>query len=94
MLHLIEEQPILTDAIQSLLVTKRAAPEMGLSEPISCIHDFIEQELARLEKMNPQRTFREAVLPQLNALFYGVLHELPLHGNSLRNRDGAVQAVR
>lgn len=88
LLHLIEERPILIAAIQSLLVKKRAGPEMGLSEPIQCIHDFIEEELTRLEKMNPQRTFREAVLPQLNALFHSVLHELPSHGNSIRNSDG------
>lgn len=49
LLHLIDDQPHLLFDIHTLLKRKKGAPEMGLSEPISSINTFVEQELERLE---------------------------------------------
>ena len=75
LLHLIEDQPALTAAIDDLLRQKREAPEMGLSRQVPVIHRFIEDELARLATVVPARDERATPLPQLNALFHTVLRE-------------------
>ena len=54
---------------------ERAAPEMGLSQQVSVMHRFIEEELARHEAITPQRDDRATALPLLNALFLAVLSE-------------------
>lgn len=73
LLHLIEGQHELLDAINALLEKKRAAPEMGLALPVPSINAFIEAELARLEIIAPERVQRGDVLPQLNGLFHRAL---------------------
>jgi predicted nucleotidyltransferase len=75
LLHLIDDQPQLTQAIDALLRQKRDAPEMGLSPPVAMIHNFVESELARLEAMTPPRDEHAKSLPMLNALFHTVLAE-------------------
>ncbi len=75
LLHLIDDQPQLTEAIDELLRKKRNAPEMGLSAPVALLHSFIEQELARHAASTPLQDNRETPLPQLNALFHAVLGE-------------------
>ena len=75
LLHLIEEKKALLSDIQSLLEKKRASPEMGLSVPIASITAFVEEELSRLDSVNPQRTQKPEPLPNLNALFHATLHE-------------------
>lgn len=75
LLHLIEDQPQLTGAIAELLVKKRNAPEMGLSQQMPVLHRFIEDELARLEAVTPVRDERSTPLPLLNALLHTVLRE-------------------
>jgi predicted nucleotidyltransferase len=75
LLHLIEDQPQLTGAIDELLRQKREAPEMGLSPQVPVIHRFVQDELARLEENTPQRDERSTPLPLLNALFHAVLKE-------------------
>lgn len=75
LLHLVADQPCLTQAIDDLLAKKRLAPEMGLSEPVSIINEFIESELARLEVISPQRIQRSEVISRLNALFHATLEE-------------------
>lgn len=75
LLHLIDDQPQLSAAIDALLAQKRAAPEMGLAAPVAIIDRFIADELARLEAIAPQRDERTSPLPALNALFHRVLAE-------------------
>ncbi len=75
LLHLIDDQPQLTDAIAELLAKKRNAPEMGLAEPVALLHGFIEEELARHAASTPLPDDRKTPLPQLNALFHAVLQE-------------------
>jgi predicted nucleotidyltransferase len=75
LLHLIEGRTQLLDDIDALLLSKRDAQEMGLSDPIASINAFIEEELARLESVNPQRKARADVLAGLNALFHATLAE-------------------
>ena len=62
-------------AIDDLLVTKRASPEMGLSPQIPPIQRFIENELQRLEVIKPARHDRKEVEPLLSELFRSVLDE-------------------
>ena len=75
LLHLIDDQPQLAQAIDELRRIKRDAPEMGLSAPVAAIHRFVEDELARLETIVPERADRTTPLPMLNALFHAILRE-------------------
>ncbi|MDM5178310.1 nucleotidyltransferase domain-containing protein [Massilia sp. DJPM01] len=75
LLHLLDHRPDLLAEIDALLDKKRAAPELGLSEPIISLNHFIEQELARLESVQPLPAARVQPLPALNALFHSVLRE-------------------
>ncbi len=77
MLHLIDEMPRLQEAIQALLVRKMAAEEMGLSAPVPSIHAFIEQELQRLEALNPGRGEKIERASLLTDLFRATLAEAP-----------------
>jgi uncharacterized protein len=75
LLHLIEnDAPLLRD-IEALLARKRLAPELGLEPPVASIHAFIEQELERLEVVNPVKQERGEVLPKLTEVFRAVLRE-------------------
>ena len=75
LLHLIDGQPELCAAINELQRKKRDAPEMGLAAPVPIIHRFVEDELARLEAILPERDDRNTPLPMLNGLFHAVLRE-------------------
>ena len=75
LLHLIDGQTQLLADIGDLLSRKREAPEMGLAKPVASINSFIEDELERLESVNPQRTQKSEPLPRLNALFHATLRE-------------------
>lgn len=75
LLHLLDGRVELLADIHALLEKKRAAPELGLAEPVASIHSFIVDELERLAALNPQRTPRSGPLPQLNALFHATLRE-------------------
>jgi predicted nucleotidyltransferase len=77
LLAMLDDQPALVGDIRDLLARKRAAPELGLSDPIPSINAFIESELARLEGYATERQKRESVLPSLNALFHATLDEAP-----------------
>jgi uncharacterized protein len=78
LLHLLDGQTQLLADINDLLVKKRAAPEMGLAEPVPSINAFIEKELQRLESFKSQRVKRPEVLPELNELFHATLCEVGL----------------
>ena len=69
LLHLIEEDTALTDAIADLLVRKQAAPELGLARPVLRINAFVENELRRLEGITPAPTPRGATTTMLNPTF-------------------------
>ena len=75
LLHLIGDQSELLLAIDVLLAKKRDAPEMGLSEPVLIINDFIEKELLRLEVLNPQNAPKSESKPALNELLITILRE-------------------
>lgn len=70
LLHLIEGNHTLLADIEDLLTRKRAAPEMGLSAPVTSINAFIEQELERLESFAQPAVQRGEVLPSLNEAFH------------------------
>jgi predicted nucleotidyltransferase len=72
LLHLINDRSLLID-IDNLLERKRAAPEIGLAQPVQSINDFIEHELARLESITVPSLRRLDVLPSLNEVFHCAL---------------------
>lgn len=73
LLQMITDKKELLKEIDILLAKKRDAPEMGLSEPVAIINEFVESELTRLELINPQTTFKKESIPFLNELFQAVL---------------------
>jgi uncharacterized protein len=75
LLEMIHDQPQLIDSINGLLEVKRNSLEMGLSPQILPIHMFIEEELARLETILPERAARQDVVPELSSVFRELLHE-------------------
>jgi predicted nucleotidyltransferase len=75
LLHLIGENPVLLADIRALLVKKRAAPEMGLEPPVPSIHSFIEDELERLEKISPSKSYQASVVGSLSDVFRSCLSQ-------------------
>lgn len=75
LLHLLEGEDGLLAAIDALLDKKRASPELGLSEQVPPIQQFIVDELTRLESAAPPRFVRKLVEPALSQLFREVLAE-------------------
>jgi predicted nucleotidyltransferase len=75
LLQLIQDQTELLADIQALLQKKSAAPELGLSEPVSSINAFVEAELERLELAPPQHAAKLISVAQLNELFHVTLRE-------------------
>jgi uncharacterized protein len=75
LLHLIDHCPTLRADIDALLARKRAAPEMGLGDPVPSINAFVEKQLVRLETMRPEVTRPPGAVSALNALFHAVLGE-------------------
>lgn len=69
LLHLVEDDTALIEAIADLRIRKQAAPELGLAPPVSIINAFVEAELARLEATTPVPTPRAATAPLLNTVF-------------------------
>ena len=77
LLHLLEGEDELLNAIAVLLEKKKAAPETGLSDPVPCLNRFIESELARLESPDVVHFQRGDVNADLNRLFHAILAEQP-----------------
>jgi predicted nucleotidyltransferase len=75
LLETIADRPELVADIHALLARKRAAPELGMSAPISSINAFIDEELARLEAFATGKQKRDDAVPALNALFMRTLAE-------------------
>src|SRR5450830_1291822 len=75
LLHLIEGNHALLADIEDLLTRKWAAPEMGLSAPVTSINAFIEHELERLESFAQPAMQRGELLPSLNEAFHLSLHD-------------------
>lgn len=73
LLQMIDDKKELLNEIDLLLAKKRDAPEMGLAEPVAIINAFVENELARLELLNPQTTFKKESIPELNEFFQTIL---------------------
>jgi uncharacterized protein len=73
LLHLIDDQPDLMAAIDSLLIQKRAAPELGLAPAMPVINAFIERELLSLPDNAPRKVHRDSVVPALNQVFHAAL---------------------
>lgn len=69
LLHLVEDNTALIDAIAELRARKQAAPELGLAPPVAIINAFIEDELTRLEGMTPVPTPKGGTMALLNPLF-------------------------
>ena len=75
LLHMIDDRPALRTDIDALLDRKRAAPEMGIGNPVLSINAFVAEQLARLETMRLEATRKPGAVPALDALFHTVLDE-------------------
>ena len=75
LLHLIDDRPALRTDIDALLDRKRAAPEMGLGDPVLSINAFVAEQLARLEAMRPEITRQPSAISALNIVFHAVLDD-------------------
>ncbi len=75
LLNLLKDQKSLHQDIENLLHKKRNVPDLGLSEPIENINNFIEAEFNRLAIAKPQRLKRLEPLSKLNELFAAILNE-------------------
>lgn len=74
LLHLVEGEHGLLAAIHRLVEKKRASPEMGLATPVPEIHEFIEQELGRLEHVHVQPT-PAVVMERLNGILRSAVRD-------------------
>lgn len=75
LLHLVEDTPSLLADIRSLLETKKAAPDMGMADPIESINNFVTGELERLESVAPDRDAQPDQVDRLTELFQRTLRE-------------------
>lgn len=75
LLTLIEHDTALREAIDALLLAKRAAPELGRAPQVPAIQDFIVAELGRQELLRMPRDPRPDPMPLLSDLFRAVLRE-------------------
>lgn len=75
LLPMLGDEPELREAIDALLVRKRAAAESATIAPVACLQDFIEAELARLDALAPARSPRTGARERLNELFTATLAE-------------------
>jgi predicted nucleotidyltransferase len=75
LLHLLDDRPDLQRDIDALLEKKRAAPELGLADPVPSLNAFIEAELERLDQPVVPHFERGRHTEHLNALFHEVLSE-------------------
>lgn len=58
-----------------MLAKKRAAPELGLQSPIPSIHEFVELELARLERIDIAEDAAPEKIARLDGIFRHCLAE-------------------
>lgn len=75
LLAMVEDDPALCDAIDTLLAAKRAAPELGLAPQVPAIQRFIVTELARQEELQLVREEGPEVVSLLSDLFRDILRE-------------------
>ena len=69
------EDKVVLDAIQDLLVQKRAAPELGLAPAVPALNAFIEAELVNVSFDVPEKPQAAHVIARLNKLFHNALLE-------------------
>lgn len=75
LLVLLESEPEVLSAVHKLLALKRNSPELGRSEAVPILNEFIEAELGNEPKEIPKKSRSPEVIGQLNALFHRVLQE-------------------
>ncbi|RYY74286.1 MAG: nucleotidyltransferase domain-containing protein [Gammaproteobacteria bacterium] len=71
--ELINENNVLNAEIEALLERKKISQEKELAPPIKPLNDFIESELARLEKVDVDETISDRSIEALNHLFAKLL---------------------
>ncbi len=64
------------EAIQNLLVRKRAGEELDLEPRIQVIHDYVEEKLAHFEHLTASFSHGHDVSDQLDRLFLNALQEV------------------
>lgn len=75
LLVLLENEPKVLSEVHRLLTLKRNTPELGRSEAVPILNEFIEAELGDEPKAVPKKSRSPEVIGQLNELFHRVLRE-------------------
>lgn len=73
LMHLVEDEEGLTQAIEVLLEQKRAAPELGRGPSVPVLQHFIERELDRIDSIEPPVVRPDGAAPMLDQFFRRVL---------------------
>jgi predicted nucleotidyltransferase len=90
-LALLEGEPKVLSEVHKLLALKRNTPELGRSEAVPILNEFIEAELGDEPREVPKKSRSPEVIGQLNELFHSVLRE---HGanNAFNPTSGTLRA--
>jgi uncharacterized protein len=75
LLHLLNGQDDIVNAINALLEKKKQAFELAKDKPIKVLNDFIENEILRLERNPPEKSAVVGKMDDLNQLFLNIINE-------------------
>ena len=75
LLTLLQGEPAVLSEVHKLLEKKRNTPELGRSEAVPILNEFIESELGDEPREIPKKSHSPQVIGQLNELFHDVLRE-------------------
>lgn len=75
LLSLIDDQPLVLDAVHRLLEQKRGTPELGMAPAVPVLNSFIETALAQEAASVPKKSRSPEVIGLLNEIFHRSLRE-------------------
>jgi predicted nucleotidyltransferase len=71
----LEDQPVVLNAIHTLLEQKQNTPELGMAPAVPILNEFIEASLAQEIAQVPKKSRSPEVTTLLNSLFHSALRE-------------------
>jgi predicted nucleotidyltransferase len=75
LLTLLEDQPVVLEAVHNLLELKRNTPELGMAPAVPTLNEYIETALAREVSHVPKKSRSPEIVGLLNAIFHSALRE-------------------
>lgn len=91
LLVLLEGNPKVLSEVHKLLALKRNSPELGCSEAVPILNEFIEAEIRDAPREVPKKSRSPEIIGQLNELFYSVLREIGVN-NAFNPTSGTLCA--